>query len=160
MKKYARIAGDMVAEIIEIPAGAAPIEKRFHPAFVAAMVEVPAASAVAPGWLWDGDGFAPPPPPAPTVPSLITRRQLLLALAAAGLITGPQALAAATIGAVPAPIDGIFAQLPAAEALAARITWASMTVVERQDPLLGALIAANLATPAQVDALFIAGAAM
>lgn len=95
-----------------------------------------------------------PPPAPPPVPD-ITRRQLLLALVAAGLITGEEALAAATTGAVPAAIDAVFAALPEADALAARITWATMSVVERAHPLIAALIAAEVATPEQVDALFI-----
>lgn len=100
----------------------------------------------------------PPPPPPPVVPPSITRRQLLLALAGAGLISAEEALAAAMTGAVPAAIDAVFAQLPAAEALGARITWATMSVAERDHPLIGALIAAGLATADQVDALFTAAA--
>jgi hypothetical protein len=44
--------------------------------------------------------------------------------------------------------------LPAEQALAARITWATMTEVYRGDPLIGALVAAGVATSEQVDALF------
>lgn len=101
-----------------------------------------------------------PPPPAPVVPPSITRRQLLLALAGAGLITAEEALAAATTGAVPAAIDAVFAGLPEAEALGARITWATMIVAERDHPLISALIVAELATAAEVDALFIAAAGL
>jgi hypothetical protein len=162
MKSFARVADGLVAEIIDIPADGPPVEDRFHPDLLASLVEVKgAAPAVGDGW--DGKRFraAPPPPPAaPVVPASISRRQLLLAMAGAGLITGPEALAAATTGAVPAAIDAVFARLPAAEALAARITWATMSVAEREHPLIGALVAANLATVAQVDALFIAGAAL
>jgi hypothetical protein len=96
---------------------------------------------------------APPP-----VPSAISRRQLLIALTAAGLITEAEALAAARTGEVPAAIDAVFARLPPEQALAARITWATMTVVERAHPLVQALIDANLATAEQVDALFQAAA--
>jgi hypothetical protein len=96
---------------------------------------------------------APPP-----VPAVISRRQLLIALAQAKLITEAEALAAAKTGEVPAAIDAVFAALPKEQALAARITWATMTVVERDHPLIQAVINANLATANQVDALFRAAA--
>jgi hypothetical protein len=92
------------------------------------------------------------------VPSAISRRQLLIALTAAGLITEAEALAAAKTGEVPAAIDAVFGALPKEQALAARITWATMTVVERDHPLIQAIINANLATAEQVDALFRAAA--
>jgi hypothetical protein len=96
---------------------------------------------------------APPP-----VPAAISRRQLLIALAQAKLITEAEALAAAKTGEVPAAIDAVFAALPKEQALAARITWATMTVVERDHPLIQAVINAKLATAEQVDALFRAAA--
>jgi hypothetical protein len=96
---------------------------------------------------------APPP-----VPAVISRRQLLIALAKAKLITEAEALAAAKTGEVPAAIDAVFGALPKEQALAARITWATMTVVERDHPLIQAVINANLATAEQVDALFRAAA--
>jgi hypothetical protein len=96
---------------------------------------------------------APPP-----VPSAISRRQLLIALAQAKLITEAEALAAARTGEMPAAIDAAFAQLPPEQSLAARITWATMTVVERDHPLVQAVIDARLATAEQVDALFQAAA--
>jgi hypothetical protein len=96
---------------------------------------------------------APPP-----VPDVISRRQLLIALTAAGLITEAEALAAAQIGAVPAAIDAFFSTLPPAQQTAARITWATMTQVERHHPLVQGVINANLATAEQVDELFRAAA--
>jgi hypothetical protein len=96
---------------------------------------------------------APPP-----VPTSISRRQLLITLVTAGLITEAEALAAAKTGDVPAAIDTVFAKLPQEQALAARITWATMTQVERDHPLVQAIIAAQIATAEQVDALFRAAA--
>jgi hypothetical protein len=96
---------------------------------------------------------APPP-----VPGAISRRQLLIALAATGLITEAEALAAAKTGEVPAAIDMVFAKLSKEDALAARITWATMTVVERDHPLIQAVIHAKIAPAEQVDALFRAAA--
>lgn len=160
---FARIVGGVVAELIEIEAEGPPLAERFHPDIVAACVAVPDGAAVSEGWTWDGAIFAPPsppPPPAAVVPGSITRRQLLLALVGAGLITEAEALAAATTGAVPAAIDAVFAQLPPADALAARITWATMGVAEREHPLIEALIAAGMATSTEVDALFVTGAAL
>jgi hypothetical protein len=106
------------------------------------------------GGVWDGAVFRPPVPAPPPVPNVISRRQLLIALAAAGFISAEEALAAAQTGAVPAAIAGIFDRLPAEQALAARITWATMTEVYRGDPLIGALVAAGVATSEQVDDLF------
>jgi hypothetical protein len=91
------------------------------------------------------------PPPVPTV---ISRRQLLIALANAKLITEAEALAAAKTGEVPAAIDAVFAALPKEQALAARITWATMTVVERDHPLIQAVIDAKIVTAERADALF------
>jgi hypothetical protein len=96
---------------------------------------------------------APPP-----VPSAISRRQLLIALVAAGLITEVEALAAAKTGDVPTVIDTVFSKLPPEQALAARITWATMTQVERDHPLVQAIIDAQIASAEQVDALFRAAA--
>lgn len=159
MSTYARIAGGVVAELIETPPGT-DIADLFHPDLVAMMVPVPDGAAVAVGHGWDGTDFTPPAAPAPLVPGSITRRQLLLGLVGAGLITEAEALAAATAGAVPAAIDAIFAQLPPAEALAARVTWATMTVAERDNPLVLAIIAAGLADAGQVDALFTTAATL
>jgi hypothetical protein len=96
---------------------------------------------------------APPP-----VPAAISRRQLLIALAQANRITEAEALAAAKTGEVPAVIDKVFAALPTEQALAAQITWATMTVVERHHPLIRAVIDAKIAPAEQVDALFRAAA--
>jgi hypothetical protein len=40
------------------------------------------------------------------------------------------------------------------QALAARITWATMTEVHREDPLIGAIVTAGVVTAEQVDELF------
>ncbi len=106
------------------------------------------------GGVWDGVSFQPPEPAPEPVPRVTSRRQLLIALAAAGFISAEEALAAAQTGAVPAATARIFDRLPAEQALAARITWATMTEVYRGDPLIGALVAAGVATSEQVDAVF------
>lgn len=155
---YARIAAGAVAEII---AGTdTPIVERFHPDIIAAIVAIPDGSDVSCGWRWDGGAFTPPKEPdvVVPVPASITRRQMLLALHAADLITAEEALAAATGGAVPATIDAVFGQLPEDRTLEARITWATMSIAERAHPLIAMLIAAGLATSEEVDAIFIDGA--
>lgn len=162
MQTFARVADGIVAELIEIEDGGPALADRFHPDLVAQMRPVPAGQAVAQGWTWDGEAFAPPlPVVAPVVvPARVTRRQMLLALTAGGVISAEEALAAATTGAVPSAIDAVFAALPAADALAARITWATMSEVERAHPLIGAMIAAKVVSAEQADALFIAAAAL
>lgn len=94
------------------------------------------------------------------VPASITRRQLILALLAGGFISAAEAEAAATSGAQPAAFAAVLAGLSASDALAARITWATMSVAERSSPLIAALITGGAATDAQVDNLFRVGATL
>jgi len=96
------------------------------------------------GGAWDGAVFRPPEPAAEPVPSVISRRQLLIVPAAAGFTSAEEALAVAQAGVVPAAIGAIFDTLPAEQALAARITWATMTEVYRGDALIGAIVAAGV----------------
>lgn len=56
--------------------------------------------------------------------------------------------------------SGSLAATGATDALAARITWATMSVVERGHPLICALIAAEVTTAAEVDALFTSAATL
>lgn len=99
-----------------------------------------------------------PGPAAPVVPQSISRRQFLLALLGAKFITPAEALAAVTDGAVPANLAKLLGGLSEPDALAVRITWASMTVAERDNPIIAMLVGSGLVTEAQVDALFVAGA--
>lgn len=161
MESFAMIRDGMVAEIINIEAGTPSLSDRFHPDFIASCVAAP--GEVAPGWLWDGEAFAPPPPPEPVppvVPASISSTQMLLALAAGKVITPAEALAAATMGAVPAAIDAVFAEMPEGDALAARITWATTSVVRRDHSLIAAMIDAGLVTAEEADGLFILAAGM
>jgi hypothetical protein len=98
----------------------------------------------------------PPPPP----PIVLTARQLFAALALTGMITEAEALAAGRTGEVPAAVEAVFATLPPQDAFLARLTWATMRDVPRNHPLIGAMIAAEVATDEQVDALFALGAAI
>lgn len=85
---------------------------------------------------------------------VVSRRQLLIALAQAGFVTAEQAVAAARTGDMPPPLAALADSLPAAERLAVAVTWASMQQAERLHPLVDALAAAQGATPAEIDAIF------
>lgn len=62
-----------------------PIEARFHPDFVAALVLVPDGATVTAGDSFDGTTFGPPPPlpvpPPPTAADVMVQRDALLAVA-------------------------------------------------------------------------------
>lgn len=88
------------------------------------------------------------------VPASVTRRQLLIALAQMEIITGEEALAAAKTGAVPTAVQAVFDNMQPADNLAAEITWASMSVAERSNPLVAALAQANGMTDAEIDDFF------
>ncbi len=88
------------------------------------------------------------------MPATISFRQLILGLLGSGFLTAEQALAAAETRARPPQLEAIIATLPEDAALAARITWATMSEARRADPLFAALIAAGHATGEQMDDLF------
>lgn len=105
------------------------------------------------GVWWQTWTLAPAPPTVLPVPD-ITRRQLLLILPKVGVITAQEALAAAQTGAVPATIQSYFALLSDDDRLAAEITWATMSICERQNPLVLGLAAQLNLTDEQVDDFF------
>lgn len=86
----------------------------------------------------------------------ISRRQLLIGLAAQGWITAEEAVAAAAGGVMPAAVEAAVAALTPAEQTAARITWAAMSGAYRLDPLVELLAAAQGVTAEEVDAFFTA----
>jgi ABC-type proline/glycine betaine transport system permease subunit len=93
-----------------------------------------------------------------SIPS-ITRLQFLLAAPSAGLLTSEQA-EQASLGEIPLPIQAVFDTLPEAEAAAARVIWRTMTRIERNEPLVAEVAAAQGMTSEQVDAFFVAAAAI
>lgn len=101
-----------------------------------------------------------PPAPAPARVGQISPRQMILGLLAQGYITGPEALAAATSGTIPPAVETVVSALPPDAQIAARVTWARMTVVLRDDPLVGLLAASQGLADAEVDAFFAACAAL
>ncbi len=92
------------------------------------------------------------------VPAEITRLQLAMGMAAAGLITAAEAESFAGGNALPAAIVAAINAIPADQRPAARIKIAGMSRVERVNPLLSIIMAQ--ATPsvseAEMDAYFIA----
>lgn len=90
------------------------------------------------------------PTPVPT----ITPRQLFMALVLNEIITPEEAIAAATVGAMPAIMEGIVSLLPEEQRPLVRITWARMTEVDRNNPLVDALAAAQGHTSQDTDNLF------
>jgi hypothetical protein len=88
-------------------------------------------------------------PPAP-VPDL-TVRQFMIGLHLNGMITEAEARDRNTI---PLAIDAVFGTLPPSGAAAARITWAMMTSVPRNDPMVEALGPVFNKTPEEIDDFF------
>jgi hypothetical protein len=88
----------------------------------------------------------------------ITRRQLILGLREAGVLSDEEAIAAAKSGDVPAAIQPFVAYLSAEDQVTFAVTWASMSVAERSDPLVAALGAANGWSDEQLNAFFISSA--
>lgn len=92
------------------------------------------------------DSLAPPPPAPPVVvPTSISMRQARLALLGAGML---------------AQVDAAIAGMAGAAGDAARIEWEYATTVDRTSPLVAGMTGALSLTSAQLDALFIAGAAL
>jgi hypothetical protein len=88
------------------------------------------------------------------IPNL-TVRQFLCALTLEGLITESEAMNRSSI---PVAIDAYLATLPAESATVARITWATMVTIPRNDPLVDLLGAVLNKTPEQIDQFFIQAA--
>lgn len=93
------------------------------------------------------------PDPVP-VPASITRRQLLIALYTTGYISDGEAIAAAGGGAVPEFIRAQFDLLDLESKTLAYITWASMSVCERNNPLLLQIAEVANLTSSQMDDYF------
>lgn len=99
-------------------------------------------------------GTAPPAP----VPASITRRQCALEMLARDLIAGPEAVAMVATATPPALVEALITAMPEPDATLARVDFAAGTY-ERDTPLLTALMTAQGATSADIDAFFRAAAA-
>jgi hypothetical protein len=110
-------------------------------------IDPPAYDPQAQGCFWRGTAWelVEPLPPAMPVPTIVTMRQARLALLAAGLLAG---------------VNSTVAAMPGTEGDAARIEWEFAATVDRTSPLVQALEVTLGLTEAQLDALFVAGAAL
>lgn len=100
----------------------------------------------------------PVPVPTPediraTIPPL-TRRQVFIALHRLGLITAPEAVAAAATGVVPAALEPVFAALPEPDQTDARVTFAAFQMAYRLDPMTAMIGAVGGLTDDQIDAIW------
>lgn len=91
--------------------------------------------------------YVSPPDPVPD----LTVRQFMIGLHLNGMITEAEARDRNTI---PLAIDAVFGTLPPSGAAAARITWAMMTSVPRNDPMVDALGPVFNKTPEEIDDFF------
>lgn len=97
------------------------------------------------GWSWDGATFTAPPPPPPVVPDVVTMAQARLALLGAGLLS---------------TVDATIAAMPSPQREATQIEWEFRAEVHRNSQLVLGLGAGLGLTSGQIDALFIAAAAL
>lgn len=132
MKTYARIVDGRVAEIIPeiitVDGVDVPLAERYHPDFIAVLVEYDPANPPVP---------PVEPTPVPVVPAAVTARQARLALLAADQLSA---------------VASAIAALPDGQREAAQIEWEYASTVERESPLvlmLGAALGLDL------DALFL-----
>lgn len=96
----------------------------------------------------------------PVVIPTITRRQLILGLMQYEIITPAEAMGAAQNGLAPAAVAATFDALAEPARTAAYVTWASMSIAERNNPLVGMLAQSRGMTSAEVDQFFLAAAAL
>lgn len=137
---YARIENNTVAQVLRVNPSTI-----FGESFAALFA--PCGDDVQAGWLWDGEAFTAPPAPAAIVPQVVSFRQAKTQLRLAGIWDG--AIAAAEAIADPVTRIKILGLL------------LDSTEYERQRPELIGFAKNNLGmTDAQLDALFIAAAAL
>ena len=92
-------------------------------------------------------------PPQPTPVPDLSFAQLMIGLVSEGWITTAEGEAWLT-GTLPAPVLALIATLPLAQQFAAKARALRPTIVERTDPLVSALGAAQGKTPEQLDDFF------
>lgn len=83
----------------------------------------------------------------------VSKLQLVLTMAGAGLISPASAIAAAG-GGIPAEFEAVVAAMPAAAQTEARIRWAGAATIPRLSPLILAVQTATGMTDEAADALF------
>ena len=139
-----------LAEIIDgVVTNVAEVDADTIPEFMADWVE---AETAGPGWLYDGEEFTQPNPQPAPVPNL-SFAQLMIGLVSEGWITTAEGEAWLT-GTLPAPVLALIGTLPEAQRFPAKARALRPTIVERTDPLVSALGAAQGKTDAQLDTFF------
>lgn len=133
MARFAIIDAGRVINIIEADA-----------TFAASIGAIDAAGGKV-GDLWDGTQYTTPPPPPVPVPVEITMRQARLALLGAGKL---------------AAVDTAINAMTEPAKSAAKIEWEYSNTVQRHNGFVAALGPALGLTDAQIDALFVAAAAL
>jgi hypothetical protein len=131
------------------------------PGFEAGIIAVQNDMA-GPGWSWTGTELLPPPSPVivPIVAGAISRRQFFQQLAAEGIVSQNDALAAVRTGALPTPLQTIVNGLPADQQFSAQMLLCGATEFQRSHPLTAAIGAAYGWTSEQIDTFFIAAVAL
>ncbi len=127
--RLAQVFGGVVINVIEVSESAIP---NWAGSFL------PAGDA-GPGWLWDGETFAPPAPEPMPVPEQVSRFQAMAALSAAGLLASAEA-AVTTAGGL------------------TLLAWDEALYFRRDSAVIAAMAAALELTTEQVDDLFRAAA--
>lgn len=97
----------------------------------------------------------PTPDPTPYVPETISDRQFFQVLAIRQLITKQEALAAVSVGTLPAAMEVMVTSLPEDDEFAARMLLQGATQFNRSNPLTQAFGAGFGMTPEQIDELWI-----
>ncbi len=104
--------------------------------------------------------FTPPVEPEPTPEEIraglapLSRRQVFIALHRLGLITAPEAVAAAATGVVPDALEPLFATLPEPGQTDARVTFAAFQMAYRLDPMTAMIAAAAGLSETEIDAIW------
>lgn len=111
--------------------------------------------------IWQAAGNVPDPyVAAEVVPESISDRQFFQQLAAQGVITQEDALAAVKIGAIPAALQQVIDGLPPGQQFGASMIVSGATIFQRHHPLTIAIGAASGWTADQIDAFFRAAAVL
>lgn len=90
----------------------------------------------------------------------LTRRQVFVGMAAAGLITSAEAVAAANMGVPPALVEIVFSAMPLAQQTSARITFGAFQTAYREDPMTEILRQTGGLSAEQMDTFFATYAAI
>ena len=95
-----------------------------------------------------------PPPAPPHVPQEVSMWQFMMAAWKLGFVTQAEALAAVRDKVMPPAFAAALAGLPAENQAEAELKFAGITRMVRADPLFALVVAANIATDAQIDGVF------